>query len=128
MRRHTSTVSHCRTGEAAKIVSVVPECDTGLGLLWLAAQCIAFAQGARGYILPWALLSAGTVHITNNMAKDVNKAMQGWDSWFDGFKCIHYLLHKDHLRQRLVGRLVLGTRFEQAQRLFNLQCPFYATW
>eukprot|EP00959_Pyramimonas_sp_CCMP1952_P053766 1124685-Pyramimonas_sp.AAC.1 len=95
-------------GQAFQVAPAMRARGTVLGLIRLALERAAFIQGARGYIPPWALLSAGAVHITNNMAKDVNNNMRGWDSWFDGFGCVCYLLRKGDLRQRLVGRLVLG--------------------
>ena len=39
-----------------------------------------------------------------------------------------YLIHKEHLRQRIIGRLLLGTPNEPLKRFFERGCKWHATW
>ncbi len=46
------------------------------------------------FLMPLSILSAGVVHIVNNIQKDVDGNLPGWKTWLPGYKAIAYLLHK----------------------------------
>ena len=46
------------------------------------------------FLMPLSILSAGLVHIVNNIQKDVDSNLPGWSAWLPGYKAIAYLLHK----------------------------------
>ena len=46
----------------------------------------------------------------------------------DGFPSFAYLLHHDHLRQRIVGLLMVGTRWSHMEFAFKRGCPKHAEW
>ena len=71
------------------------------------------------HVFPLALLSAGTLHICNNLAKDMDKCLPGWANFMEGFTCMAYLLHHEWLRVRIVGRCLLGSPHENLKYLFD---------
>ena len=80
------------------------------------------------FLLPLCIRSAGTCHILNNMASKVHSALSWWEKFMDGFLSFAYLLHHDHLRQRIVGLLMLGTRWSHMEFAFKRGCPKHAEW
>ena len=80
------------------------------------------------FVMPLCILSAGTCHILNNMAASVHTALSYWETWLPGFKAVAYLMHYDHLRQRLVAHLIHGTRWSHFAGVFKHGCPMHADW
>ena len=85
-------------------------------------------QCLRQHVFPLTMLSAGSVHICNNLSKDMDSALPGWTAWMQGFSCMAYLIHHPWLRTRIVGRLLLGTPREGLRSMFDHGCPLHATW
>ena len=78
-------------------------------------QVVVQIDGGTGlsqYTFPLTFLSAGTVHICNNLSKDIDKYLTHWDEFTPGFKCLAFLIHHGWLRNRIIGRLLLGTPWE----------------
>ena len=58
---------------------------------------------------PFVSFLQALAHIFNNIASKVHSALSWWEKFMDGYRSFAYLLHHDHLRQRIVGLLMLGT-------------------
>jgi hypothetical protein len=80
------------------------------------------------YAFRSCLLSAGTVHIFNNMAKDMDKALQWFTEWNEGCKAMAHMLHNQHLRTRIIGKLILETRHAHLEPFFKRACPKPIEW
>ena len=81
-----------------------------------------------GFAFPLCMLSAGSVHICNNMAKDIDTQLPGFAQWKEGFVCLVHLIHHGWLRNRIVGRLMLHTSREPLKYLLDHGCPMHAVW
>ena len=82
----------------------------------------------KEYLMPFALLSTGVCHIFHNASKRIGKSLPSWDRSIRGLRPLTYLIHKPHLRQRLVGTLIVGTVHSNMERFFDKGCSKLATW
>ena len=80
------------------------------------------------YMMPSAVVSAGVVHICNNLAEDMDESLSWYSEWLPGFKALAHLLHHDHLRQRLVAFCVMGSRFSGFVNMLKHGVPDPAKW
>ena len=80
-------------------------------------------------VFPLTMLSAGTVHICNNLAKDLDQSLPGWKQFMEGFSCVAFLLHHAWLRNRIVGRLLVGTPHESLKSVVDKAgCYRFESW
>ena len=95
-------------------------------------DCNREAMGARSdspYVFPNALVCPGALHVVHSMVQDVDASLTFFEEWLPSFRALVYLLHRDHLRQRLVATCVLGTRFEgMKDRVRKLAEPALWRW
>ena len=60
------------------------------------------------YVFPCAIISPGALHILHNMTREVDESLEFYAVWLGDFKQLVYLLHDDHLRNRLIGTCIVG--------------------
>ena len=94
----------------------------------VACDSHSWCSGERPKMLPNALIVAGTAHIVHNLCDTLDSALDQWSVWLNGFKTIANLLHRQHLRQRLVGLCIRGTQNAWAEKFFLVSVPKPATW
>ena len=73
--------------------------------------------------LPWffrcSLPVSGVLHTISNATKDLNKALKGWDKFYNDLKVLERLLCYPMRVQRLVAVCLRGTAFEPCAFLFH---------
>jgi len=75
-------------------------------------------------IMPKALLTPGGLHITHNARQDLRTKMLWFDKFWDHLKAVAALLVPQHLRERIIARLVRGTASAEHEHLFaSLSLP-----
>ena len=89
----------------------------------------ALADDLAAHVFPHSVVSAGVIHICNNLAWDADQLLPGWSDFLPGLKVIAHLLHEQHLRQRLVQACVRPSRFADSAHPFDRPgIPKPATW
>ena len=53
------------------------------------------------FVLPDAMLIAGSCHVLNNAVSAVDSSLEGWSWWLPGCKALGHMLHHDHLRRNV---------------------------
>jgi hypothetical protein len=79
----------------------------------------------REFLMPLSLLSAGVVHIVNNVQKDVDIHLPGWSTWLPGYRAIAYLIHK---ALRATTERSRKLRFKFPLRPFDFPLPQIGRW
>ena len=80
------------------------------------------------WFLPNAMLSSGLDHVSHNLQQELDQKLQKFQPWLKGFKAIVHLLSSKYLRQRFVGRCLLGSQYASYAHLFDKGVPSVAKW
>ena len=114
--------------EGLKLEDVLPEWSFETELYSEDVDPALVPEQGVGHMFPRSLLCPGILHVCDNMVKEMDACLSGWNEWIVGFKCLSHLLHHDHLRRRLVGLCIMNTPFEWLKESFNKGCPKPISW
>ena len=69
-------------------------------------------------IMPNALLTPGGLHITHNASKDLHQKLHWFDEFWSHLKSVAAMLVPQHMRDRIIARLVRGTAAAGHEAIF----------